>query len=315
MMKSRWKHKNSDERRDVEAANMELRQLEYFVEVCRLKSFTHAARQLHVSQPSITNSLHKLECELGTKLLERSTKKVSLTRKGEQFFHQVSNILWSMNEAIREVQDQDVVQIGLPPIIGAQLFPDVFFHLHSQYPTIEFQVCEKGSVGIRNMLENGELDLGLIILPEKSETLHLIPLIDAQLLICLPKQHPLKVKRALKWKELENEQFIMLSEDYVHRQILRTECSKVGVTPTILFTSDKAETVKNMVAGGHGISMFMDLYMEDQKDTITVPLDPAIHIRIGLAWKKSKQISSSCTKTIQSISKYYIKKIKETCVK
>ncbi|MFE8701530.1 LysR family transcriptional regulator [Cytobacillus sp. FJAT-54145] len=286
---------------------MELRQLEYFVEVSKHKSFTHAAECLHVSQPSISNSLHKLEDELGVKLLERTTKNVSLTYKGELFLNRIVTILANMNEAICEVSESDngVVKIGLPPMIGAQMFPNVFIEFKQKYSNIQFDVIEKGSVAIRNLIETGELEMGFIILPQSSECLDMIPFVQDELVICMQKGHPLSSRKVIDCKDLAEERFVMMTAEYVHHNMLLNHCLKSNVQPNIIFTSDKVETVRSMVGKGLGISLLMDMYVKDHHDIVAVPLKSPLKINIGLAWKKGRQLSSECKKVIEFFSHYF----------
>ncbi|WP_158318951.1 LysR family transcriptional regulator [Robertmurraya kyonggiensis] len=286
---------------------MELRQLEYFVEVSRLKSFTHAAESLHVSQPSISNSLNKLEEELGVKLLDRTTKSVSLTLKGEIFHSRITEILSEMNQAIVEINELDtgVVKIGLPPMIGAQMFPNVFMGFKEKFTNIEFEVTEKGSVAIKNLIENGELEMGFIILPESSEQLEMVPLVEDQLVICVPRNHILHSKKSLQCNDLIKEKFIMLTEEYVHHNALLKYCFPSSIKPNIIFTSDKVETVKAMVANGLGLSLLMDMYVKDHRDIVAIPLKKRLNINIGLAWKKGRVLSNDCQMVIAFIREYF----------
>lgn len=286
---------------------MELRQLEYFVEVSKHKSFTQAAECLHVSQPSISNSLHKLEQELGVKLLERSTKNVCLTYKGELFLNRMVEILANMNEAICEISESDngIVKIGLPPMIGAQMFPNVFLGFNQKYSSIEFDVIEKGSVALRTLIETGELELGFIILPDSSECLNMLPLVQDQLVICMQKGHRLSSKKSIECKDLVDEKFVMLTAEYVHHDMLLNHCLKSNIEPNIIFTSDKVETVKSMVGKGLGISLLMNMYVQDHHDIVAVPLKSPININIGLAWKKGRHLSSECRKVIEFFSDYF----------
>jgi DNA-binding transcriptional LysR family regulator len=289
---------------------MEIRQLEYFVEVSRFKSFTHAADYLHVSQPSISNSVHKLESELGVKLLDRNTKNVSLTYKGEIFLNRIIDILSHINEAICEISESDngIVKIGLPPMIGAQMFPNVFMGFKEIYPNIEFNVVEKGSVAIRQLVEQGELEIGFIILPEHSESMNMVSLVSDQLVICMSKSHPLSRRKKIQCIDLIDEKFVMLSSEYVHHKVLLDHCLQSNIKPNIIFTSEKVETVKAMVAKGLGISLLMNMYVKDHKDIVAIPLKNPLNVKIGLAWKKDRHLSTESLKAINFISDYFNKK-------
>ncbi|MGD8191702.1 LysR family transcriptional regulator [Brevibacillus ginsengisoli] len=286
---------------------MELRQLEYFRMVGTLKSFTHAAQKLHITQPCITNSIHKLEDELGVQLLDRTTKQVSLTEKGEMFLNRVNNILTTVNEATIEVQNYEshLVSLGLPPMIGAYLFPDIFLKLQKDLPEIKFQVTEKGSVAIQDMLENGDIDLAFMIIHQKSHLLEQVPLTQKEAIVCLPKNHRFTKRKYLTFEDLSNEKFILLSNEYVHHRIFMEQCTKRNFSPDVVFQTDKIETMKALIENGAGISVLMSTIVNDTPDIIKVPLKVPIKFSIGLAWRKDKSLSNSCMDTIQFFKDYY----------
>lgn len=286
---------------------MELRQLEYFKSVCENKNFTHAAEKLHVSQPTITNSINKLEEELGVRLLKRNTKTVSLTGEGEIFYKRVTEILSRLHEAVSEVKNanQGVVQIGLPPMIGTYLFPHIFLKFHETYKNIEFRVLERGSYDIQKKLVDGELELGFMILPESSETIHTIPFVKEQLVVCLPPNHPLAHEKELDLKNLENENFILLANEYVHHRVVIDECKKHGFVPRIIFKSNKVETVKALVSEGVGITLMMKMAVEHEKNIKSIPLKTPVEFNIGLAWKKGRYLSGVCLNVIKFFQDYF----------
>lgn len=286
---------------------MEFRQLEYFHVVCKLKNFTHAAEELHISQPSITNSIHKLEEELGVQLLTRNTKKVSPTRKGEIFNQRVATILMHVKDAVTEITESDnrKVKFGLPPMIGAQLFPNLFLELNKQYPQLNLQACEKGSHMVHQLLDKDELELGFIILPTHSETIDMIPLIQEQIMVCLPRGHRLANEEQISFDQLADERFIFLSEHYFHHQVTIEECKKHGFLPDIAFTTDNYETLKSLVASGAGISLLINMAVKDNKEIVKVPLSRPLHLSIGLAWKKGKNLSQDCLDTLHFIEQYF----------
>lgn len=286
---------------------MELRQLEYFRMVGTLKSFTHAAEKLHITQPCITNSIHKLEVELGVQLLDRTTKQVSLTEKGELFLKRVNHILKEVHEATMEVQNYDSqhVSLGLPPMIGAYLFPDIFLKLQKVHPQTKIQVREKGSIAIQSILEQADLDIAFMILPQKSHLLEQIPLISKEAVVCLPKHHPLAKRKSLSFEMLVEEKFILLSKEYVHHRMFIEECTKRNISPEVIFQTEKIETLKAMIENGAGISILMDTIVNDSPNIVKIPLKSPIQLSIGLAWRKDKSLSTSCLEMIQFFKDYF----------
>lgn len=193
---------------------MELRQLEYFYAISRTGSFTRAAANLHVAQPSITNDIHKLEEELGIVLFDRSQKKVSLTVEGTAFYARAERILRELKEAISEMDDfrnlqKGTIKIAVPPMIGAYLFPNIFINFKREYPHLDLVVFEEGSLAARSMLEKEELDLGLVILPKNMSLLSTLPITRQQIVLCVSHSHRLAQKNSASFCDLRDEQFIL----------------------------------------------------------------------------------------------------------
>lgn len=289
---------------------MELRQLEYFLAVSKYQNFTRAAQVLHVSQPSITNAIQKLEGELGVKLFDRSIKKIALTEEGSIFQKRVEKILYDLKEAIFEVRDfnnlnKGSIKLGLPPMIGAYLFPNIFFNFTKAYPNLNLQVFEEGSISTRLSLEKGQLDIGIIILPEVTNNLNVIPIKEEEIVLCVSPQHKLAKKAEVSFAELKNENFILLKKDSFHRQAIIKKCSSHNYKPHIVFSSSQIDTIRGLVSNGVGISFLMNMVAQHHKNLVGIPLKEKITITIGLAWKKDKYLSRS-TKVFINFLKDYI---------
>ena len=147
---------------------MELRQLEYFQMASHLHNITRAAERLRVSQPNITVAIKKLEAELGIQLFDRSQKQLLLTPEGKIFLTRIELALRNIQDAVLEVNDdkqlqKGTIKIGIPPMMGAYLFPKIFSSFQKHYPHLDIFLQEEGSVSIREQLERDELDFGIII--------------------------------------------------------------------------------------------------------------------------------------------------------
>ncbi|MFZ5754419.1 MAG: LysR family transcriptional regulator [Bacillota bacterium] len=277
---------------------MELRQLEYFQMVSRLNNITRAAERLHVTQPSITIAIQKLEDELGVTLFDRSQKQITLTAEGQVFLQRVENILRSIQDAMLEMNDyrdlqKGSIKIGIPPMIGSFLFPEIFANFKTLYPHLELCIIEEGSIAIRKLLEKGELDLGIVIISHPSPLLETLPITKGEILLCLPPNHPLVHCSSVPFFQLRGESFILLKEDTYHRQIIMEECSKNKFTPNIILSSSQIETIRGLVAKGVGISFLLDVIARKSADVISLPLSEPLFIEIGLAWKKDKYLSKA----------------------
>jgi DNA-binding transcriptional LysR family regulator len=286
---------------------MELQQLEYFQTVSRLNNITRAAEHLHVAQPSITIAIQKLEDELGVLLFDRSQKQLSLTVEGRIFLQRVDSILRGLQDAVLEIHDyrqltKGTIKIGIPPMIGSFLFPQIFANFQTQYPQLALSIIEEGSLLIRKHLETGELDLGIMIVSPISPLLETRFMMKGEILVCLPPNHPLSNLTTVPFDRLRDQSFILLKEDAYHRQAVLAECRKHQFTPHIILSSSQIQTICGLVEKGVGISFLLDVIARKNDKIISVPLADPLTIDIGVAWKKDKYLSKASQAFIKFIT-------------
>lgn len=275
---------------------MELRQLEYFQMASRLKNITRAAERLKVSQPNITVAIKKLEAELGIQLFDRSQKQLSLTPEGEVFLSRIELALRNIQDAVLEVNDykqlqKGTIKIGIPPMIGAYLFPKIFSSFQRLHPHLDIYLYEEGSMAIREQLERDELDFGIVIITDASPSLQLLPMSTCQLMACIPQEHPFAKKKSLALSEICDTDLIMLKEGSYLRHVVLQLLKAKNIEPKIVLESNQVETVKGLVASGVGLAFLMDFVVRDTPGIQIVPLNEPVFVEVGLAWKKDRYIS------------------------
>lgn len=285
---------------------MELRQLEYFRTVCQFNNITKAANSLHVSQPSITVAIQKLEEELGVKLFDRSQKQLALTPEGSTFLQRVSAILDRVQDVEREMHDYRILQkgsikIGIPPMIGAFLFPYIFAKFQQAYPYLKIIATEEGSLSIRSRLERGELDVGIII-ASPSPRLNTVPIVSGEILACLPPRHPLGMLPSIPFGEFRDQPLILFKEDTYSRQLILKECQAHQFTPNIVFSSGQIETTLGLVGQGVGITFLLDVIARKHPEILARPLANPLHVQIGLAWNRERYLSIAAKTFIDFIT-------------
>jgi DNA-binding transcriptional LysR family regulator len=286
---------------------MELRDLEYFKSVCDTESFTKAAQVLHISQPTITKAVHRLEEEIGVTLFDRnrSKKQITLTPRGKIFLARVKGILDSVEETMLEVQNyqKTEIKLGLPPIIGSAIFPSIYTKLLKQFPHLKFELIENGTNYMRDLIEKGEVDLGFIF--QKSDTemnrLNSIPLLRDELKVCVSKDHPFANMEKVSLDNLQWERFILLSESYLHNRIVISECEKNGYYPDTAFISKEIITVMSLVESGIGISLLSNMATRGHENIVTISLEDPIYLDVLLCWKKDHYLPSECQDIIDFI--------------
>src|SRR5215831_21145466 len=179
---------------------MEVHQLTYFESVSRHLHFTRAAEELHVAQPSVSQQIRKLETELGAPLFHRMKRHVALTEAGKSFLPHARAVLQRLEEARLEVQElsgmrKGSLAVGAPPSVGTHLLPRALAGFSQVHPGINLSFREAGSRTLLKLLEDGELDLAVVIQPIRHAVLETQPLLEEELLLAMPCTHPLALRR------------------------------------------------------------------------------------------------------------------------
>lgn len=286
---------------------MDLRELEYFVTVSELKNFTTAAKRLHISQPAISKSIHKLEEELGFQLLDRTQKKVLLTEEGLVFFDLAQDILartLAAQHTMAEYKNltRGTFLIAVPPLLGAYVFPSLFASFKKMYPSLKMCVIEDGSSTAIDLVERDEVHVALVILPKDLAGLasHLIT--SQEIVACLPADHPLSSQPSLNFEQFKDEPIILYNEGFVLRKIIIDEYTKHNATPNVMLSTNQFQTIKALVAEGAGISFLPENSIKKANHVVKVPLSPHLFLDMGLVWKPDKILPLACKAFIDFVN-------------
>lgn len=157
---------------------MELRDIQSFIEVANHQSFTKAAEHSYLSQPSLSKAVKKLEEEFHMELLERSTRHIQLTDAGKVVYEQgkkLMNILEETKMLLDELANVAIgeIKIGIPPLIGTLFFPSIAGNFHQQYPNVKLELVEVGARVVEQLVEEGEIDVGIVVLPVDESIFHI----------------------------------------------------------------------------------------------------------------------------------------------
>ena len=276
---------------------MEFRQLEYFCTISHLKNFTRTAENLHVSQPSVTKAIKALESELGLTLIDRRQKRVNLTPEGQAFLLHAQKIMSAASAAKKDMaryrgDRRGRIQFGLPPMVEAYLFPDLFTKFQSSFPEITLDVQEySDSDEVRNRLALGDLDFGIVLGEVRQPAENELLLMQDSLSVCLPPQHPLTKQEKIGFADIAAEKFIMQQpHTYQYKEVYR-RCSEVGFVPDITLCTSQLKTIKQLVANGMGISVLPNFVTGTENIFVRRPLLPELAVQITLNWSAGKQLT------------------------
>lgn len=146
---------------------------------------------------------------------------------------------------------------------------------------------------IRQHLEQGIIDMGIISLDEPIDDIEFHPILHEEMLVCLSHSHPLAKRQRLKFSELEDQRFIIYREGYFLREIVNQICSEHKLEPIIDFEVNLVQLMKILVLSNLGISFCLRSVLKEEKKLIGIPFNPKLELNFGLAWKKNNYLSKA----------------------
>ena len=239
---------------------MEIHQLRYFVAVADEGSFSRAAAKVRVAQPSLSQQIRKLEAEVGQPLFDRLPRSVVLTEAGRCFIDYARQILASIGDARRcvdELKDEVAgrLAVGAIPTIAPYVLPELVVTFQKHYPEVTLEIIEDVTDGITRRIEAGELDVALASSCQQSPTLRRESLGNEPLLALVPEGHPLAKKTLVELDDLKSQRFLLLHEMHCLSQQVHHLLESRRLRPEIALAGSQLSTIANMVAAEIGVSI------------------------------------------------------------
>jgi DNA-binding transcriptional LysR family regulator len=268
---------------------MELAQLRYFTAVADTLSFTEAAAKLHISQPALSYQIKHLENELGARLFDRTSRRVSLTVDGRAFLPLAQAVLLKAEEAVRVMEERlgvvtGSVHFGCIPSAAAYIVPPILASFSRNWPGIEVNLMEAGASELERDVLDGTADFAIISAPHAPELLEVTPLIEEELLLVVPLLHPLGERETVTLRDLEGEPLVMLGGTFTLGPYVLDLCRHAGFEPRVAYETGALESVKSFVRNGLGVAVLpkMGLRGSEQDAVVTVPFSDGLVRRLNL---------------------------------
>jgi LysR family hydrogen peroxide-inducible transcriptional activator len=253
---------------------MEMHQLRYVVAVARMRNFSRAAEQCHVSQPSLSQQIQKLEDELGERLFDRMKRAVKLTPQGETFLPRAMRILEEADAAKREASDagsllRGTMTVGVLPTIAPYLLPDAISSFTKKFPGVQIVVQEDTTARLLKLALACEIDFALASRPIRDGRLEVRELFSEELLLALPPGHPLIRKRTVNANDLAGERLIVMQEGHCLGDQVLGFCDRHNLHHHISFRSAQLETIQSLVRAGLGISLIPAMAAQRDRNRVS----------------------------------------------
>lgn len=296
-------------------ADLKLKDLRYLVALADTRHFGKAATKSHVSQPTLSAQLKKLEDYLGTPLIERQPNNVTLTEMGERVVERARRMLEDSEEIVALAKHSrdplaGELNLALIPTIGPYLLPLVASKLRKQLPRLKLLLYEYQTGPLLERLKAGAIDIGILALPVEGEGFATRTLYDEPFTVAMPANHPLADHVTVNLKDLAHEKLLLLEDGHCLRDQALEVCSRVGLHEDDNYRATSLETLRQMVAAGHGITLLPGLAAAaahaDQRSLAVRPFTkPAPKRVVGAVWRKSTTrkpaIDALCQIIIQSM--------------
>ena len=252
---------------------MDFRQLETFIEVANLKSFSRAAEKLYITQPTVTNHIQNLEKELGPLLINRSGKNISLTEAGSLLYEYAINIINTCEMAKFDLASykgriQGHINIYSSSVPRKHILPNIMVSFLKKYPDVTFTISDSDSKNVINSIINGDTDFGIVGAKYPNNNLDYIELMEDRLLIITPNNSQFSKSNYsyLTLKEIINQKILLREEGSGTRSLLEYKLGELNMKiddfKIIAYVED-TETIKQLVHLGAGISFISEKALID----------------------------------------------------
>ncbi len=280
---------------------MNIRDLEYLVALAEHLHFRKAAEACHVSQPTLSGQIRKLEDELGLMLMERTSRKVLFTQSGLLLVEQARKVLREV-KLFKEMASHQgntmagPIHIGLIPTVGPYLLPHIIPSLHGAFPALEMYLHEGHTLPLLAELESGKLDCAIMARTKETQNFIEIPLFNEPLKLAVALSHRWRGEGRIAMTALAGEKLLMLEDGHCLRDHAMGFCFQAGAVEDLHFRATSLETLRNMVAAGSGITLLPALSVpnETERDGVCYIdcYDPVPERQLALIYRPGSPLRS-----------------------
>lgn len=240
--------------------NATIKHLRAFLSVARNRSFTRAAIELHLSQPSLTMIVRQLEDIVGTSLFERTTRTIVLTPEGSDFVPTAERLVYDFDLAMQDIQATATrrsgrIGVALVHAVATKVMPDVLKSFIVDHPGIRMHLRDGNSSEVRRRVRKNEVDVGFCSKSEDDPELEFKPLFRDQMGLLLRRSHPIaKGRLPLRWADLEGADFIGLTQDTATASLLAQSPALATLMATPRFQVSMNSTLWALLEAGIGVA-------------------------------------------------------------
>lgn len=291
--------------------NITLKQVRAFVAVARTQSFTEACAQVYLSQPALSIAIKNLEEEVGGALLSRTTRAISLTPEGEEFFPIAQRMLMEWDVALEDLQQRFAlnrgrVMLAAMPSFASSMLPNIIRDYRQLYPNVSVTVNDVIAEDVVDMVRNGVVELGITFDPGRSEDLSFSPLFDDRFVAVVPPQDELAELKVIPWELLLKGDFIALQRPSSIRLLIENKLRQIGLQVAPEFETHQLATIGRMVATGLGVSAVPSLCLRQMRELGAECRDlntPVMSRQVGIVTRRRYPLSTAAQSLLDIVQR------------
>ena len=301
-----------------------LTQLEYIVAVDKHKHFGKAAEDCHVTQPTLSMQIQKVEEEIGYPLFDRLKKPIAATTKGQRFIAQAKVLLFEHHKLMDLSRQQSTelsgdLRLGVIPTIAPYLLPLFIESISKQFPKLQLFIDELKTETIIEMLKEDRLDAGILATPLHETTIKERPIYYEPFYLYVSKSHPLNARKRIKEDDLQGHDMWLLTDGHCFRQQIVRYCSlntNDGVFPNVQFEGGNIDTLRNLIRKSRGYTLVPALFVEglseaEKKDFVRPFESPVPTREVSLVYRRDQWKSDILDALLEGIQKKLPIKLRE----
>jgi len=271
-------------------------QLRYFIVAARHEHLGRAAEELGLSQPTLSRSISRLESEYQSKLFDRAGRRMRISPAGRLLLAHAERVVAELDDAHRALKDiksnaKQVIALGFLATFAVSLVPDLMRRFKATNPMAQFRLLQGPYPQLQERLVGGEIDLCLSSPRFVDSNFAWRPLFDEELVLIVPRGHPLENRAQIDLSEIAREPIIALKKGFGLRQVLDDVTRQAGFVPDIAFEGEEVATLHGLVGAGFGVAL-VPKGVTRNSDLVksVVVREPFCRRTIGLSWRQGRYL-------------------------
>jgi DNA-binding transcriptional LysR family regulator len=278
--------------------NITLRQLLVFQSVAGTRNFSRTGYAIGLTQPAVSRCITELEAQLGLKLLNRTTREVTLTEAGQRLAARLPRVIEELESTLLDVRElasgqRGRVRVASSPTLSANLMPECIARCQATLPGLELVLLDRMQSDVLASVLSGEVDFGVVIDPGERDALECETILTEPFCLACPPGHRLARKRQVRWTDLAGEALVLLDHASGSRRLIDRALQSHGVECTVAQEVGHPTTIFRMLDAGLGVSVIPTLALppEGLPRLAVRPLRPQVDREIVLVHRRNRALS------------------------